>query len=158
LRQLGVAFGDPFPLPLGKLVISQEQVGPRRVFALQGGDEIDELMGFVAVAGVVKRAMNEFLENEMPMRTGSEFCAGEQTPEVVNVSVQISGDKDLLGVVYVDGAASSTGSCVESLDGAMKRSQEAVSVGHITTWQGSDGRTECLEVQAKSSSALVRRY
>ena len=89
-------------------------------------------MRFVAACRVVIRPMNDFLKHQMPPWILGEIGRRQQPAEVLQIAVQIAADEHFGHAFQRHEPAATTGCIAEMLNGAAKRSKNALGVRHDT--------------------------
>ena len=91
--------------PLGQFVVAQQHVDLSRVLALEGREQVEELVRLVAAARVGVLAVDDLLQDQVPARVLAEVGRLVDGLEVAQVAVQVAGDEHLVGVLKLDESA-----------------------------------------------------
>ena len=95
---------------LGQLVVSQNQVDPLGILALECRDQIDQPVRAVGpVVVVLVDLMDEFLQDEVPPGMPVQRRDRQRLAERRQVPVQIADHHDLVGIIQRDDRARAPG-------------------------------------------------
>jgi hypothetical protein len=86
-------------------------------------------MRFIAAGWIVKRAVNQFLQDEVPTGVMGEIGRDEDFSEVLQVAVKITDDKDFPRLQLYEVSAA-VGCLMETLPSLGKCAEEFVDIGH----------------------------
>ena len=114
-------------------MVAQDQVDPVGVLALQGGDQVDELVRLISpVVGIEARPVDELLQDQVTLRVRGERGLLEHLAEEGEVAVQVADDQDIQGGLDRDDAPSATGRGPEEIGRAAEHAEQLDGVGHET--------------------------
>ena len=101
-----------------------------RELVLQRREEIDELMRLVPALRVAELAVDQFLEDEVPLRVVGEVGGAEHDLEVRDMAVQVAGHEHFRAVRKVDDMAAPAGRGADQRESLAEVCQHSVRGGH----------------------------
>ena len=101
-----------------------------RELTLESRYQIEKLMRLIAPAGVAKRTVHQFLNNEMPIRVPLELRDFQHPAEVLDVAMKVADDKNVIDIPSFNEASSTSRRTSERFDSLLKRAQETDGIGH----------------------------
>jgi hypothetical protein len=77
-------------------VIPDEHVNLPGKLAFECRQKVNQLVGLVSTRWIKERAMDQFLKDYMSIRMRAQVCPLKKPAKILDVSVQIAGDKNIL--------------------------------------------------------------
>jgi serine/threonine protein kinase len=87
-------------------------------------------MGFVAAPRIAKRAVDDFLQHEMPFGIMRQIRHLVDVLKMRDVSVHVARDENVLGIAQVEDSSAASGGIPASINGTQNCRQQSIGVGH----------------------------
>jgi len=97
---------------------------------LESCQNIDGLVRFVASRRIFKRAVDQFLKDQVAIRMRAELGAFQQTAKIFDIAMKVSRNQNVRSAGQLDQVADSSGSVMKSPGGLAERFQETRRIGH----------------------------
>src|SRR5262249_475812 len=111
-------------------MVAEQEMHSRGKLTLQGRDQIEQLVRFVAARGIAMGAVNDFLQHEMAARLTAKVRFRQEGAKVLQVAVQVACGQHFGGIRKHDEAAAPARPVAEGANGALKGLQQTVGVWH----------------------------
>jgi hypothetical protein len=111
-------------------------------------------MGFVAAVGIAEAAMDDFLNDEVPAWMAGKLGAFEDSAEVADIAMKVTGDEDVVNILEADESPLPAGGFAKRLGCLTQRVKESDGIGHVLRGIG----WRIVKFQRATSSIIGRRF